>query len=225
MHSEAAYVRNCLEAGARGYLLKNAMDLELVDAVKEVAAGRQVLDPRLGAAARQDRRRAADADAARTRGAATDRERQVEQGYRRRARAEREYRGRTPREYHAGARNSQYGGAGGLRHPQRTGEHRVTRRTFLLGARSAAAPRLAIRVSASPMSRAPPGIDFQHNSGAFGAKYLPETMGPGCAFLDYDGDGWLDILLVNGCDWPGHKRQRSTPASLPEQSQRHVHAT
>ena len=44
------------------------------------------------------------------------------------------------------------------------------------------------------------GIDFHHNSGAFGAKYLPETMGPGCAFLDYDGDGWLDILLVNGMD-------------------------
>jgi enediyne biosynthesis protein E4 len=54
------------------------------------------------------------------------------------------------------------------------------------------------------------GIDFRHNSGAFGAKYLPETMGPGCAFLDYDGDGWLDILLVNGMDWPSHKRQRST---------------
>ena len=34
-------------------------------------------------------------------------------------------------------------------------------------------------------------------------------MGPGCAFFDYDGDGWLDILLVNGMDWPGHKRQRS----------------
>jgi hypothetical protein len=55
------------------------------------------------------------------------------------------------------------------------------------------------------------GIDFHHNSGAFGAKYLPETLGPGCAFLDYDNDGWLDILLVNGMDWPGHKRQRSTP--------------
>jgi len=48
MHSEPAYVRTCLEAGARGYLLKNAMDLELVDAVKRVAAGTRVLDPRLG---------------------------------------------------------------------------------------------------------------------------------------------------------------------------------
>lgn len=55
------------------------------------------------------------------------------------------------------------------------------------------------------------GIDFRHNNGAFGAKYLPETLGPGCAFLDYDADGWLDILVVNGTDWPGHKRQRSTP--------------
>jgi DNA-binding NarL/FixJ family response regulator len=48
MHSEPAYVQTCLKAGARGYLLKNAMDLELVDAVKQVAAGAQVLDPRLG---------------------------------------------------------------------------------------------------------------------------------------------------------------------------------
>ena len=56
----------------------------------------------------------------------------------------------------------------------------------------------------------PAGIQFQHNSGAFGGKYLPETMGSGCAFLDYDSDGWQDILLINGMDWPGHKRQRST---------------
>ncbi len=48
MHAEPDYVRTCLDAGARGYLLKNAMDLELVDAVKKIAAGDQVLDPRLG---------------------------------------------------------------------------------------------------------------------------------------------------------------------------------
>ena len=56
------------------------------------------------------------------------------------------------------------------------------------------------------------GLHFRHNSGAFGSKYLPETMGPGCAFIDYDADGWPDILLLNGSDWPGHKRQRSTLA-------------
>jgi enediyne biosynthesis protein E4 len=54
------------------------------------------------------------------------------------------------------------------------------------------------------------GISFQHNSGAYGGKLLPETLGSGCAFLDYDGDGWQDILLVNGMDWAGHKKQRST---------------
>jgi DNA-binding NarL/FixJ family response regulator len=47
MHAESNYVRTCLDAGARGYLLKNAVDLELVDAVKQVAAGIEVLDPRL----------------------------------------------------------------------------------------------------------------------------------------------------------------------------------
>ena len=54
------------------------------------------------------------------------------------------------------------------------------------------------------------GIPFHHNSGAYGGKLLPETLGSGCAFLDYDADGWPDILLVNSMDWPGHKRQRST---------------
>ena len=54
------------------------------------------------------------------------------------------------------------------------------------------------------------GIDFRHNSGAFGEKYLPETMGSGCAFLDFDRDGWMDILLVNGMDWPGRERGRTT---------------
>lgn len=54
------------------------------------------------------------------------------------------------------------------------------------------------------------GLNFKHNSGAFGGKFLPETLGSGCAFLDYDGDGWQDILLINGADWPGHRRERST---------------
>ena len=54
------------------------------------------------------------------------------------------------------------------------------------------------------------GIHFEHNTGAYGGKLLPETLGSGCAFLDYDADGWQDILLVNSMDWPGHKRQRTT---------------
>ncbi len=74
----------------------------------------------------------------------------------------------------------------------------------------------------TPSSAAPPagprfvditrqaGITFVHNTGAFGKRYLPETMGPGCAFIDYDNDGNPDILLVNGADFAGHKSKRTT---------------
>jgi enediyne biosynthesis protein E4 len=56
------------------------------------------------------------------------------------------------------------------------------------------------------------GIHFVHNNGAFGKKWLPETMGPGVAFLDYDNDGWQDILFVNGTTWAGHPGKHSTLA-------------
>ena len=56
------------------------------------------------------------------------------------------------------------------------------------------------------------GINFKHNSGAFGKKYLPETVGSGCAFIDYDNDGWQDILLINSMSWPGHAGPKSYPA-------------
>jgi len=55
------------------------------------------------------------------------------------------------------------------------------------------------------------GIKFVHNNGAFGKKYLPETLGPGVAFIDYDNDGWPDIFLVNGTDWPVHALKHTTP--------------
>ena len=55
------------------------------------------------------------------------------------------------------------------------------------------------------------GVRFTHNSGRAGKKYLPETMGSGVALFDADGDGWLDILLINSRDWqPG--RRKSLPA-------------
>jgi len=49
------------------------------------------------------------------------------------------------------------------------------------------------------------GIRFTHVNGAFGEKWMPETMGGGGGFFDFDGDGWADILLVNSCYWPGHE--------------------
>jgi enediyne biosynthesis protein E4 len=48
------------------------------------------------------------------------------------------------------------------------------------------------------------GVSFVHYTGAFGKKYLPETMGAGCAFIDYDNDGNPDILLIQGSDFPDH---------------------
>ena len=41
------------------------------------------------------------------------------------------------------------------------------------------------------------GISFSHHNGAFGKKFLPETLGAGAAFLDYDNDGRQDLLLVH----------------------------
>jgi len=96
----------------------------------------------------------------------------------------------------------------------------VNRRRFLFGVAglASASGRLLDALAAPPSSpkfrlvdvTSGAGVQFRHNSGAYGGKLLPETLGAGCAFLDYDGDGWQDILLINGMDWPGHKRERST---------------
>lgn len=56
------------------------------------------------------------------------------------------------------------------------------------------------------------GIHFRHNSGAFGKKYLPETMGSGVCAIDYDNDGWQDIFFVNSKNWPGHGDTKSYSA-------------
>ncbi|MCH7677151.1 CRTAC1 family protein [candidate division KSB1 bacterium] len=57
------------------------------------------------------------------------------------------------------------------------------------------------------------GIDFIHETGAFGKKWMPETMGSGGGFLDYDNDGLPDIFLVNSSKWPGHEtnKKQHTP--------------
>ena len=78
-----------------------------------------------------------------------------------------------------------------------------------LGAALAAAPPAGIVfIDATQQS----GIRFKHTNGAFGKKYLPETMGSGGAFLDFDGDGRQDVLLVNSKNWPGRPGPRATPA-------------
>jgi hypothetical protein len=50
------------------------------------------------------------------------------------------------------------------------------------------------------------GIDFVHVNGRYGEKLMPETIGSGAAFIDYDNDGDQDLLLVNSSEWPGHEQ-------------------
>ena len=83
-------------------------------------------------------------------------------------------------------------------------------------------PALTAAHTFTDVTDAPASASTTQN-GAFGKKYLPETMGAGGAFLDADGDGGQDILLVNAMTWPGGRAPKSLHGALPEQRRRHVH--
>ena len=75
------------------------------------------------------------------------------------------------------------------------------------------ANRTAVEVPSSKFTdvTAASGITFRHHNGAYGEKLLPETMGSGVAFFDFDDDGAQDLLFVNGMDWPGHLAPSGKP--------------
>ncbi len=85
-------------------------------------------------------------------------------------------------------------------------------RSLLVAATLGVAAILDVMAGAAPAITftdvtATAGISFTHNSGRAGKKYLPETLGSGAAFLDADGDGWMDLLLVNSKDWTPRGRR------------------
>ncbi len=59
------------------------------------------------------------------------------------------------------------------------------------------------------------GIDFVQENGARGEKLLPETMGSGCAFVDFNNDGFQDVLLVNSCPWPWNASEAGRTGATP----------
>ncbi len=94
------------------------------------------------------------------------------------------------------------------------------------------APKLAVAPTAEiPDARftditASSGIAFTHVNGADGEKLLPETMGGGVAFLDYDGDGHQDLLFINSTYWPGRVPPGKTPPTMAlYQNDGHGHFT
>ena len=58
---------------------------------------------------------------------------------------------------------------------------------------------------------------FRHENGAIGRKWYPEMMGSGGGFFDYDGDGWIDILLLGGGHWDA-PAEKSLPPTAPSPS-------
>lgn len=89
-------------------------------------------------------------------------------------------------------------------------ETRVTRLAAPVTAEKPAAP---VPTAEFTDITASAGIDFRHENGAYGEKLLPETMGSGVAFLDFDSDGDSDLLLVNSTSWPGHSTSGSKPST------------
>jgi hypothetical protein len=58
------------------------------------------------------------------------------------------------------------------------------------------------------------GLTFIHENGAYGDRFLPESMGGGVAFLDYDNDGDQDLLFVNSTDWPDRRNVDDPPPTM-----------
>src|SRR6266481_208305 len=86
--------------------------------------------------------------------------------------------------------------------------------TFIAAALSATADEIPVAKFTDVTTEA--GIHFVHANGAYGDKLLPETMGGGVAFFDFDNDGNQDLLFINSTYWPEHipPGKQPTPMAL-----------
>ncbi|MBI4161286.1 MAG: CRTAC1 family protein [Acidobacteria bacterium] len=93
----------------------------------------------------------------------------------------------------------------------------MVRRLLLAAVIAAVLPAAPAEPPAAPLdapavfveATAAAGLDFRHDHGGSGRKYTVETMGSGACFLDYDGDSWQDLYLVNGAPLPGSRREEA----------------
>lgn len=90
----------------------------------------------------------------------------------------------------------------------------VTKVTALAAPQVAERPAAAVPQIKFTDITASAGISFKHFNGATGEKLLPETMGGGVAFFDYDGDGLPDLLFINSTSWPWTPGGAQTTAAL-----------
>ena len=88
------------------------------------------------------------------------------------------------------------------------------RKMTALTAPAVAAPEVVVPAVKFTDITAAAGIQFVHNTGAYGGKLLPETMGAGVAFFDFDNDGAEDLLFINGTYWPGHVPDGKQPTTM-----------
>src|SRR5688572_1181535 len=102
--------------------------------------------------------------------------------------------------------------AGGVIFAKRT-KPKAAEQVTELSAPAAAAPAQAAAIPTVKFTdvTAEAGIQFMHNNGAYGEKLLPETMGGGVAFFDFDNDGAQDLLFVNSSYWPWDKDAPTKP--------------
>src|ERR1700743_2209760 len=93
----------------------------------------------------------------------------------------------------------------------------LTRRHILSLAGTGATRLLATTGAAALFEEVPAsssGITWTHENAMSPERYLPETLGPGCAFLDFDNDGWMDIFLVNSGQCDFYKPEKPISSAL-----------